>query len=64
MKRITAVALAMLFVFLVPTVTHAVEIRAGSVGWVAGKDGISVTLSPPVTVGPYTVVVQETNAAG
>jgi hypothetical protein len=39
------------------------DIRAGSVGWPRGQDGITITLSPAVT-GPYTVVVQETNAAG
>ncbi len=39
------------------------ELRAGSIGWSAGKAGITVPLSPNVT-GPYTVVVQATNTAG
>jgi hypothetical protein len=39
------------------------ELRAGSVGWLAGQAGITVPLSPAVT-GPYSVVVQATNTAG
>jgi hypothetical protein len=39
------------------------DIRSGSVGWLAGQAGITVPLSPPVT-GLYTVVVQATNTAG
>lgn len=39
------------------------EIRAGSAAFPAGKDGITVTLTPTVDQ-PYTVIVQPTNTAG
>jgi hypothetical protein len=39
------------------------EIRAGSVAFPAGTDGVTVTLTPAVDQ-PYTVIVQPTNTAG
>ena len=63
MKYKLVVALVLVCLSFVPTASHAIEIRAGSVGWTAGQAGITVTLTPPVAA-PYSVVVQPTNTAG
>ena len=63
MKNLSTLALVITCLAFLVSVGEAAELRAGSVPWVAGQDGITIPLSPAVTV-PYSVVVQVTNTAG
>lgn len=64
MKKFSMLALALPLALLVSVGAQATEVRSGSVAWAIGQAGITIPLVPPVTSGPYSVVVQPTNTAG